>query len=58
MLGGINTALFLTGLGGFFILIFVFIPLLKWIFPTSPSVKAHKAVLKELRRDVRRLKRK
>ena len=56
MLGGIDTALFLSGFGGFIVLVAILIPLLKWIFPSSPSVKAHKQEIKKLRKDLRKLR--
>jgi uncharacterized membrane protein len=56
MLGGINNALFLQSLGGFLALL-VFIPLLRWTFD-SPSVKAERARRREIKKSLRRLKRK
>ena len=56
MLGGINNGLFLQSLGGFLALI-AFIPLLRWTFD-SPSVKAERAKRREIKRSLRRLKRK
>jgi hypothetical protein len=56
MLGGINNALFLQSLGGFLALL-VFIPLLRWTFD-SPSVKAERAQRREIKKSLRRLKRK
>jgi hypothetical protein len=56
MLGGIDTALFLKGLGGFFMLPIIIL-LLRWAFPTKkdPALKAQR---KELKRSLRELKRK
>jgi hypothetical protein len=56
MLGGINTALFLKGLGGFFVLP-VIILLLRWAFPTKKD-PAEKKARKELKKSLRELKRK
>ena len=56
MLGGINTALFLKGLGGFFVLP-VIILLLRWAFPSKKDPVA-KAARKELKKSLRELKRK
>jgi hypothetical protein len=56
MLGGINNALFLQSLGGFLALL-VFIPLLRWTFD-SQSVKAERARRREIKKSLRRLKRK
>jgi hypothetical protein len=56
MLGGINTSLFLKGLGGFFVLPFIIL-LLRWAFPSKkdPSIKAAR---KELKKSLRQVKRK
>jgi len=56
MLGGINTTLFLKGLGGFFMLP-VIILLLRWAFPSKKD-PVLKAARKELKRSLRELKRK
>jgi hypothetical protein len=56
MLGGIDNALFLQSLGGFVALL-IFIPLLRWTFD-SPSIKAERARRREIKKSLRRLKRK
>ncbi len=56
MLGGIDTALFLKGLGGFFVLP-VIILLLRWAFPSKKDAAA-KAHRKELKRSLRELNKK
>ncbi len=56
MLGGINTTLFIQGLGGFLALP-VFILFLKWAFPTKKDPQA-KADLKALKKSLREVKRK
>ncbi|MEI6038932.1 MAG: hypothetical protein WCQ52_04535 [Actinomycetes bacterium] len=55
MLGGINTSLFLKGLGGFFVLP-VIILLLKWAFPTkkNPEDKPRRKALKKSLRELNR----
>lgn len=55
MLGGVNTALFLKGLGGFFVLPFIIL-LLRWAFPTKqdPAAKAHRKALKKSLRELKR----
>ena len=58
MLGGTDNALFFQGLSGFFVLIFILIPILKWAFPTSKAVKAERAQIREMRKEIRRIKRK
>jgi hypothetical protein len=58
MLGGIDTGLFLTGLGGFFVVVFVMVPLMKWVFPSTPSERDHRKLIKQLRREVKELKKK
>lgn len=55
MLGGINNALFLQGISGFFALA-IFILFLKWAFPTKkdPMPKQRGRVLKKPLRALRR----
>lgn len=56
MLGGVNTALFLKGLGGFFVLP-VIILLLRWAFPTKKD-PVEAARRKAIKKSLRELKRK
>ena len=56
MLGGIDTALFLKGFGGFFILP-ILILLLRWAFPTKKD-PVEKARRKELKKSLRQLNKK
>jgi hypothetical protein len=58
MLGGINNALFFQSLAGYFVVGLILIPILKWAFPTNKAVKAEKALIKKLRREVREIKKK
>jgi len=58
MLGGINNALFFQGLAGYVVIALILIPILKWAFPTNKSVRAERAEIREMRREVRRIKRK
>ena len=58
MLGGIDNALFLKSLGGYFVVGLILIPLLKWAFPTNKSVKAERKEIRAMRREVRKIKRK
>lgn len=58
MLGGIDTGLFLTGLGGFIVIVFVMVPLMKWVFPSTASEREHRKLIKQLRREVKELKKK
>jgi hypothetical protein len=58
MLGGINNALFLQSLAGYAVIALILIPILKWAFPTNKAVKAEKAEIKKLRREVRKIKKK
>jgi len=55
MLGGINTALFFKGLGGFIVMP-IFILLLRWAFPTkkNPEDRARQRALKKSLRDLKR----
>ena len=58
MLGGINNALFLQGLAGYAVIGLILIPILKWAFPTNKAVKAERAQLRAMRREIRKIKRK
>ncbi|MEY4970087.1 MAG: hypothetical protein RLZZ277_318 [Actinomycetota bacterium] len=58
MLGGINNALFFQGLAGYAVIALILIPILKWAFPTNKAVKAERAEIKAMRRELRRIKRK
>ncbi len=55
MLGGINTALFFKGLGGFIVLPFILL-LLRWAFPSkkNPEDRARTRALKKSLRDLNR----
>ncbi len=55
MLGGIDTALFFKGLGGFLVLPFIIL-LLRWAFPSKkdPQAKAHRKALKKSLRELNR----
>jgi hypothetical protein len=58
MLGGINNALFIQGLAGYAVIAIILIPILKWAFPTNKKVKAERAEIRAMRREIRRIKRK
>jgi len=58
MLGGINNALFFQSLAGYFVVGLILIPILKWAFPTNKAVKAERAEIRQMRREIRRIKRK
>lgn len=58
MLGGINNALFFQSFAGYLVVGLILIPILKWAFPTNKAVKAEKAELRLMRKEVRRIKRK
>jgi hypothetical protein len=58
MLGGIDNALFFQGLAGYVVIALILIPILKWAFPTNKAVKAEKAQLRAMRREIRKIKRK
>lgn len=58
MLGGINNALFFQSIAGYFVVGLILIPILKWAFPTNKAMKAEKAELRLMRKEVRRIKRK
>jgi len=52
---GSDYELYLQSLGGFLIILFIFVPFLKWAF-TSPSDRAEKRRKRLLKRDLKRLK--
>jgi hypothetical protein len=58
MLGGINNALFLQSLAGYFVVALILIPILKWAFPTSKAVKAERKEIRTMRKELRKIKRK
>ena len=58
MLGGINNALFFQSLAGYFVVGLILIPILKWAFPTNKAVKAERAEIRKMRKEIRRIKRK
>jgi hypothetical protein len=58
MLGGINNALFFQSLAGYFVVALILIPILKWAFPTNKAIKAERAEIRQMRREIRRIKRK
>jgi hypothetical protein len=58
MLGGIDNALFLQSLGGYFVVAIILIPILKWAFPTNKAMKAERAQIRQMRKEIRRIKRK
>jgi hypothetical protein len=58
MLGGINNGLFLQAFGGVFVLVLILIPILKWAFPTNQGIKAERALYRQMRKEIRAIKRK
>lgn len=58
MLGGINNALWFQSIAGYFVLVLILIPILKWAFPTSKAVKAERAEIRAMRKEIRRIKKK
>jgi hypothetical protein len=58
MLGGVNNALWFQSIAGYFVVGLILIPILKWAFPTSKAIKAERAEIKQMRKELRRLKRK
>jgi hypothetical protein len=58
MLGGIDNALFLQGLAGYVVVALILIPILKWAFPTSKAVKAERAEIRAMRKEIRKIKKK
>lgn len=58
MLGGIDNALFFQGLAGYVVIALILIPILKWAFPTNEAVKAERAEIRKMRREIREIKKK
>ena len=58
MLGGINNALFFQSLAGYFVVALILIPILKWAFPTNKAIKAERKVIRAMRKELRKIKRK
>ena len=58
MLGGIDNALFLQGLAGYVVVALILIPILKWAFPTSKAVKAERAEVRAMRKEIKKIKKK
>ena len=58
MLGGVNNALWFQSIAGYLVVGLILIPILKWAFPTNKAVKAERAELKKMRKELRRIKRK
>lgn len=58
MLGGINNALYFQGFAGYLVVGLILIPILKWAFPTNKAIKAERAQLRTMRKEVRKIKRK
>jgi hypothetical protein len=58
MLGGVNNALWFQSIAGYFVVGLILIPILMWAFPTSKAVKAERAEIRQMRKELRRLKRK
>ncbi len=56
MLGGINNALWFQSIAGYFVLVLILIPILKWAFPTSKAVKAERAEIRAMRKEIRKIK--
>lgn len=56
MLGGIDNHLFFKGLAGFLALLII-IPLLRWTFKPSKRDQEYKKQIKQMRREIRSLKR-
>jgi hypothetical protein len=58
MLGGINNALFFQSLAGYFVVGLILIPILKWAFPTNKAIKAERAQIRAMRKEIRKIKKK
>jgi hypothetical protein len=58
VLGGVNNALWFQSIAGYFVVGLILIPILKWAFPTNKKIKAERAQIREMRRELRKIKRK
>ncbi len=58
MLGGINNALFFQSIAGYFVVGLILIPILKWAFPNNKAIKAERAEIRAMRKEIRRIKKK
>ena len=58
MLGGVNNALWFQSIAGYCVVGLILIPLLKWAFPTNKAIKAERAQIKAMRKELRKIKRK
>jgi len=58
MLGGINNALFFQSLAGYFVVALILIPILIWAFPTSKNVKDERKMIRQMRREIKAIKKK
>ena len=58
MLGGVNNALFFQSLAGYFVVGLILIPILKWAFPTNKAIKAERAQIRAMRKEIRKIKKK
>ena len=58
MRGGINNALFFQSIAGYFVVGLILIPILKWAFPTNKAIKAERAEIRAMRKEIRRIKKK
>ena len=58
MLGGINNTLFFQSIAGYFVVGLILIPILKWAFPTNKAIKAERAEIRAMRKEIRKIKKK
>jgi hypothetical protein len=58
MLGGINNGLFFQGFGGFLVLLIVLVPLLIWTFPRNRKDAEQNKTARQIKKELRKLKRK
>jgi hypothetical protein len=58
VLGGINNALFFQSLAGYFVVALILIPILIWAFPTSKKVKDERKMIRQMRKEIKAIKKK
>lgn len=58
MLGGVNNALWFQSISGYLVVGLILIPLLKWAFPTNKAIKAERAEIRAMRKELRKIKKK
>jgi hypothetical protein len=51
-------SIFFQSLAGYFVVALILIPILKWAFPTNKAIKAERAEIRAMRKEIRKIKKK